>query len=96
MFFDLIEADSVIWIFLQKFLDKILTGVAESKRQFEVTGLDFLIEFGGYIVLERQVAQHHCVKEDSAGPEIYFFGIVCELVQHFRRCIAGRSAGCLQ
>lgn len=89
------QTDSFFWIFVDDLFKQVTCWGWHPFRNYEISFNDFFIQFICVIIIKRQITCHHCVKYYSERPYISFKRVVFFFGKHFRRSVAGWSAGCI-
>lgn len=93
---DVQDGETLGRVGFQDALDKTLAVLGEEVREQELAMDDLLIEIGGVLVIEGEVATDEGEEDDASAPEVNHEGIVLLALDHFGGGIAGGPAGCLE
>lgn len=96
MLFNYIDIPSFSLALSQQTPQQVTTRYAHPRCHSNILRLDFFVEKRSDIIFERQIAVHHCIENDPAGPNIHFSGIILLLIKHLRRRIAWRPTRSFQ
>ena len=91
-----IDAVSLLWVGIKDASDDVLALSRQELRQGVFGSHDLLVEVRSLWVFERQVTADHRVKDNATAPNISFETVVSFACNHFWRCVARRTAGCLE
>ena len=69
-------------------MNKVFVLGRDKARNAEVAGQNLLVQFVRVRVFERQIATSHCVKDNTAGPDVAAKTVVPLACDHFRGGVA--------
>lgn len=104
LFFDLPEPhmipyflhrESSLRVGVQNFGKQVLALWRHELGDLVVSTQDLLVKVGGLGILKGQVAAHHGKQHHATAPDVALQAFVLLASNHFRGCVAGRTAGCL-
>lgn len=84
---DLVNADSLVRICNENLLYEILCIIREEFWKSKFRTQDFLVEAGGFLIFEGEIAAQHGIEDDAAAPKIRFQTIILVTRYHLNQII---------
>lgn len=96
MILNFCDSDSSFGICVQDFANEVLAVWGEKLWHLVVGTHDFLVQIGGFGVLEGKITSNHGIKDNSTTPDIRLKTMISFACDHLRSSIAWGTTGSFQ